>query len=92
MRATFARTAGVLVLGFKESKGVHQDGCVKMLLTKRQLPHITPDPISRNLECGAKMLRLGQESDSEIHTDYRRATLRQCECVSSVPATDVNKS
>jgi hypothetical protein len=38
------------------------------------------------------MLRLGQESDSEIHTDYRRATLRQCECVSSVPATDVNKS
>src|SRR5262249_51438169 len=79
----------VILLGFKESEGVQQDCCLEMPPTKRQCPHITANPISLNPEFGTNVMCLGQQCDSEIHPYYRRAKLRQCECMSSVPASNI---
>ena len=50
----------VLDLCFKESEGVHENGCIEACRQQRQSPHVASDPTSLNANVGGKPLGLRQ--------------------------------
>ncbi len=80
----------VLDLCFKESEGVHENGGIEACRQKRQSPHVAPDPTSLNAKVGGKALGLRQERGRRVHAHHVRSTLRECERMPPMSATDVN--